>query len=67
MKSFFQALFKYIQYFPDAKLFISYRLRFIEDDGNRYTVFTIDKKFVKQYKNSKNVTIERNLICRTLY
>ena len=67
MKNFFEAILKYIRFYPDAKLCFIYTLKAKSKDGSKLIVHTQDKRFVKKFKHDKEVEIKRKLVCRTLY
>ncbi len=62
MISFVKALFKYLRYYPDAKLMCIYEINI-----NNNKIFTVDKKILKKVGPIKHVKIKRRVICRTLY
>lgn len=44
-----------------------YELTIQQEDGTKQKVFTLEKKYTKQYKDNDSVDIKKKLFCRTLY
>lgn len=67
MKNAFSSICKYLRYYPDASLWVVYRIESKTKNGCLAITYTKDKKIARRFKYNKTVKVQRMLMCRTLY
>lgn len=65
MKNFLSAIFKYLLHYPNAKLWIMYRMESNASDGDMAITYACNKKTAQRFKNDEQIRISKRLMCKT--
>lgn len=66
MKPFVLALYKYLLYYPNARLQFIYRIESVKKAGEFAITFTQHRGIARRFKKQSDVKVQRKLVCRIL-